>query len=294
MRHRRLNHKISCGYTDKARNIKKENSTQMDNSNITAHINQTLDLSENLSGHLRRREVQLLAALPFVRFPGDILEIGSFKGKSTIILAKSAAAAGLEKIHACDPLSLSCETDPSDATEDELPSIFYGNLKKYNVNEIVEFHQMKSGKLAESWNNPLKILWIDGDHTFNGVMSDFTLFKPYLTPGSIVCFHDVLHGFDGPIRTFMESVLLSGEFGDCGICGSIGWSQYTASQPVTGSQWKNKLSLYRKLARLVPYYIQENQGIQTNKRLRKLYKSLVPHGAVDPVKWVTQRNAFSA
>ena len=264
----------------------------MDNKTIGSHISQTLNYSENLSGHLRKREVQLLAALTFVRFPGDILEIGSFKGKSTIILAKSAKAAGLDKIYACDPLSLSCETDPSDATGEELPAIFYGNLDTHHVRQTVEFHQMKSEQLAESWNRPLKILWIDGDHTFKGVMLDFTLFKPYLTPGAIVCFHDVLHGFEGPIRTFMESVLLSDQFGDCGICGSIGWSQFTGNRPVTGGQWKSKLSLYRKLARLVPFYVQENQGLQTNKRVRNLYKSLVPHGAVDPIQWVCQRNLF--
>ncbi|MFA5904127.1 MAG: hypothetical protein WC836_09325 [Desulfobacula sp.] len=55
-----------------------------------------LKLSESLSGHLRKREVQFLATLPFLAIEGDILEIGSFKGKSTIILAKAAKAAGHE------------------------------------------------------------------------------------------------------------------------------------------------------------------------------------------------------
>jgi len=68
---------------------------------------------------------------------------------------------------------------------------------------------MKSHELSKSWDNPLKVLWIDGDHKYPGVLSDLMLFQDYLTSGAIVCFHDVLHGFEGPIRTFLEKVLLS-------------------------------------------------------------------------------------
>ena len=128
---------------------------------VKIQTDRLLKLSESLSGHLRKREVQFLATLPFLSVQGDILEIGSFKGKSTIILAKAAKAAGHEKIYACDPLLLSCSTDPTDATKEELPGTFYNNLKTYGVREQVEFFQMRSDKLAEIWDKPLKILWIE-------------------------------------------------------------------------------------------------------------------------------------
>lgn len=258
---------------------------------VKTQTDRLLKLSESLSGHLRKREVQFLATLPFLAIEGDILEIGSFKGKSTIILAKAAKAAGHEKIYACDPLSLSCSTDPTDAVKEELPDIFFNNLQKYEVREQVEFFQMRSDKLSEIWDKPLKVLWIDGDHTYEGVMNDILLFEKHLRPGAIVCFHDVLHEFEGPIRVFMEKILLSNQYGECGLCGSIGWGQFTGDYPITIGQWGSKLSNYNKLSRLMALVLKKNNGLKVNQYLRRLYRSLVPHGPISPESWVNQRNS---
>ena len=259
---------------------------------VKTQTDRLLKLSESLSGHLRKREVQFLATLPFLSMEGDILEIGSFKGKSTIILAKATEAAGHAKIYACDPLSLSCSTDPTDAVKEELPEIFYNNLQAYGVQARVEFFQMRSDKLAETWNKPLKILWIDGDHTYTGVLNDLTLFEKHLKPGAIVCFHDVLHEFEGPIRIFMEKILLSSQYGDCGLCGSIGWGQFIGERTVTEQQWRYKLSNYSKLSKLMVLVLKSNNGFKVNRHLRRFYRSLVPHGPIFPDDWIKRRNAF--
>ena len=52
------------------------------------------------------------------------------------------------------------------------------------------------------------MLWIDGDHTYHGTKVDFDLFSKFLSNGAIIAFHDVLGNFEGPIRVFMEDVLL--------------------------------------------------------------------------------------
>lgn len=254
-------------------------------------IGSLVDLSISLEGHLRKREVQFLASLPFIKTPGEILEIGSFKGKSTIVLAKSAQAAGMKKIVACDPLSQACETDPTDATGEELPDIFYSNLTRFHVAAMVQFHQVKSEALARTWTAPLKALWIDGDHTYAGAMADISLFETHLTTGAIVCFHDVLHGFEGPVRTFIEKILLSGSYGECGLCGSIGWGQFLGNRAATPSQWKNKLMLYTRLSRLVPFVIRKNQGMKTSDFMRRFYRSRIPHGPIDPESWINKMNA---
>ena len=202
-------------------------------------------------------------------------------------------AAGMKTIFACDPLSLSCSTDPDDAVKEELPQIFFNNLATWQVDSVVQFYQMKSESLSGSWDKPLKALWIDGDHTYNGVVLDLTLFKEHLVAGAVVCFHDVLHGFDGPIRVFMEQVLLSDDFGDCGLCGSIGWGQFTGGAKVSDHQWKNKLSLYAKLSRIIPFIYKKNKSIAVNEHLRRFYRSLIPHGTIDPVQWLSKRNSMT-
>lgn len=39
--------------------------------------------------------------------------------------------------------------------------------------------------------HPVDMLFIDGDHTFEGVKADFELYSPLVRPGGIVAFHDV-------------------------------------------------------------------------------------------------------
>ncbi|MCF8091006.1 MAG: class I SAM-dependent methyltransferase [Desulfotignum sp.] len=231
-----------------------------------------------------------MASLPFIAATGSILEIGSFKGKSTIILAKAAAAAGMKQIFACDPLSLTCETDPKDAFGEELPRLFHENLKQHNVQDIVQFYQIRATDLARIWDKPLKALWIDGDHTYAGTISDITLFERHLSKGGIACFHDVLHGFDGPIRAFTEKILLSESFGECGLCGSIGWGQFLDGSSATTTQWEKKLRLYTKLSRLLPFIIKKHTGIKINEPLRRFYRSMIPHSAIVPEAWIEKMN----
>jgi cephalosporin hydroxylase len=41
----------------------------------------------------------------------------------------------------------------------------------------------------------LDFLFIDGDHTFEGVAADFQLFAPLVRPGGIIAFHDIIPDF---------------------------------------------------------------------------------------------------
>jgi len=107
--------------------------------------------------------------------------------------------------------------------------------------------------LGPKWNRKLRLLWIDGDHTYAGAKLDFDMFSPFLSNGAIVAIHDVLHPHKGPIRVFMEDILLSGKFGLCGICGSIGWAQYLNDSQKTRLYFDHKIHLYKKLSKLVPH-----------------------------------------
>ncbi|HTZ17455.1 MAG TPA: class I SAM-dependent methyltransferase [Dissulfurispiraceae bacterium] len=249
-------------------------------------------LSKGLSGHLKEREVAFLSCLPFISAEGEILEIGSFKGKSTIILSLVAKAAGMKRIVACDPLLLSSPTDPKDADAESLPGIFRKNLEDYKLSSFVEFHQKKSSDLAAEWNRPIKALWIDGDHTYEGASLDIELFSPFLVEGGIICLHDVLHGHDGPIRAFIDRVVLSEKFINCGCCASIGWGQYVGGMKISEQCWSEKLRLYQRLSRLVPYFMRISHGVPIHNIVYKLTRAMVPHGAISPFKWVDKMNSL--
>lgn len=242
-----------------------------------------------LAGHMTAREVHfiaLVAALPTCA--GDILEIGSYKGKSTIILAKAAGLAGAGRVAAVDPLSVPASTDPRDVKPEELPAIFYGNLREHGVQDLVDFHQMTSAELGTTWSRPLRFLWIDGDHTWDGARTDFDTFQRFLQPGAIVAFHDVLHRFEGPLRAMAERVLVSPLFGACGVSGSIGWGQYLGDAPAAAPFASAKARLREQLLALLPYARAEAPYSPLNELLFKYYRARVPHAAVRAAAWARE------
>jgi hypothetical protein len=242
-----------------------------------------------VEGYLAPNEIKflaLLAAVPTAR--GEILEIGSFKGKSTIILAKSARLADKNAmVTAVDPMTAPSETDPDLRGAESSYADFQKNLEIHGANFSVDFYPLFSHELAREWSKPLRLLWIDGDHTYKGTRIDFEGFAPHLADKGIVAIHDVLHEFDGGIRIFMEHVLLSPNFGACGFCGSIAWAQYLDNKEEAAPYRAEKLKLYKKLARLIPYVVMRDGGVKGFEKKRyKLLRTMVPHGPVDPAKWV--------
>lgn len=253
-------------------------------------VSEAVSISKQLDGHLTDREVEFLAVLPFLETKGQILEIGTYKGKSTVVLANSAKATGHKIIYSCDPLTLPSETDPECAEISILPEILKNNLLQFGVENIVKFEQTLSKELAKKWNLPIKILWIDGNHTHSGSLNDLKAFEKFLEPGSIVAFHDVLHKFEGPIKVFVENVLSSEKYGDCGLCGSIGWGQFIGEFPIIGKQKNNKELIKKQLLRLIPHISKINGGSKINNLPFNIYRVIIPHGNINPTLWIQKRN----
>lgn len=213
-----------------------------------------------------------------------ILEIGSYKGKSTVGLASIAQRYGLGPVIAVDPHTAPAVTDYGHGSRQSSWEDFRGSLRQAGVEGSVEAHRAYSRDLARGWNRPIRFLWIDGDHTYRGAREDIGLFQKHLVPRGIVAFHDVLHSFEGPIRVFVEEVLDSDQFGPAGLCGSIGWAQL---RPEDGKQWsKARAQLAARLGRLIPFVRDGNSPTGLRKLRWKLWRGLVPHAAPDPAAWV--------
>ena len=241
------------------------------------------------TGYLSEREARFLMLLAACT-PADgvILEIGSFKGRSTVALASIAKHYDRGKVIAVDPHTAPSATDPDLQGQTTSFDDFLSNVHRAGVADVVEPHRMYSRELAPNFDRPIRVLWIDGDHTTEGAREDVKLFRPFLQPSGILAMHDVLGTWEGSLRVFCEDVLDSDDFGPAGFSGSIGWAQY---RPADGSAARFRLRrelLAIPARQLIPVAASGRGLVGFNKLRYKLWRPLAPHGDVDPAKWLRE------
>ncbi|MFZ0747124.1 MAG: class I SAM-dependent methyltransferase, partial [Terracidiphilus sp.] len=153
------------------------------------------------------------------------------------MLAKVAAHYGLGPVVAIDPHNFNSAELKDHRTVSGASSYqeFLSHLQAAGVSDVVEVHRAYSNDVAETWSRPIRFLWIDGDHSYQGAKADFDGFFHGMVSEGIVAFHDALHAFAGPIRVFVEDVLRSNRFGAAGFVHSIAWSQF---RPNDGTQYQ--------------------------------------------------------
>lgn len=159
----------------------------------------------------------LFAAAARAEGRGRIVEIGSWKGRSTVWLAAGARLAG-QQVFAIDPHAGSRE-DPAARTFDT----FASNMRRAGVHDIVTPLVMSSADAARQLAGGVEILFIDGDHSEAGANADLEIWLPRLVDGGTLLMHDVVSvSFTGPLRAFRRRICWSGEFRSIRRVGSMG------------------------------------------------------------------------
>jgi predicted O-methyltransferase YrrM len=99
--------------------------------------------------------------------------------------------------------------DPHRATDwndqgaiDSLPAL-KENLRWCGVERYVAIVRTTSVEAAANWRHPIDLLFIDGDHSYAGVKSDWELFSPHLTPFAFAIFHDTTWELNGAPKSEM-------------------------------------------------------------------------------------------
>jgi predicted O-methyltransferase YrrM len=68
------------------------------------------------------------------------------------------------------------------------------------------------------------LAFIDGDHSYDGVKTDFENLMPHLTHGAVILFHDAVNGAYGTcagVQSFTEELLKSGKVVRLGVADSM-------------------------------------------------------------------------
>jgi MMP 1-O-methyltransferase len=160
---------------------------------------------EGVGGWLTGKEGRLLYTLARrCTGRGVIVEIGSWKGKSTIWLASGSRRGAGATVYAIDP-----HTAESDnlATQSAVPTFaeFTDNIRRAGIADLVVPLVMTSADAAGDFDRPVELLFIDGAHDYASVALDFELWFPKLLDGGTIAFHDTV-AWEGPRRLVAECV----------------------------------------------------------------------------------------
>jgi predicted O-methyltransferase YrrM len=148
-----------------------------------------------LDGLISRDVGELLYAFAAL-VPADqaIVELGSYRGKSTCYLATGAAIDNSAPVYAVDAWSEEVSawraavlsTLPSPAFED-----FTAQLDKAGVSDGVHVIRSLTTLAAELYDGPpVGLLYIDGDHSREAVLADFRAWRRHLAPHAVIIFDD--------------------------------------------------------------------------------------------------------
>jgi predicted O-methyltransferase YrrM len=83
----------------------------------------------------------------------------------------------------------------------DLKEKFLKNMEMLGLSETINLLDMPNNEAIEKLSGiQIRFLFIDGDHTKEGVTKDIELFFPKLLPGALVVFDDFSEDFPGLIE----------------------------------------------------------------------------------------------
>ncbi len=123
---------------------------------------------------------------------GRIVEIGSFRGRSTIVLATAAVASA--EVIAIDPHAGNDrgpgEIDGFEAEADDDHDVFNANLAAAGVTDRVRHVRAFSDDAHEVVDGAVDVLYIDGAHRYAPALADIRSWGDRVTDGGTMLIHD--------------------------------------------------------------------------------------------------------
>lgn len=166
---------------------------------------------------------------------GPCLEIGSFCGKSTIYLGMACKAKGRTLFtvdYHCgseeqqpgqlyfDPELLNPET----GMVDSFPYL-RATIQRAALGDVVVLMVTTSQVAARDWATPLGMVFVDGGHAYDTVLTDYQCWHQHVIPGGFLAFHDIYldstKGGQAPYEVY-KLALASGLFDELPMTDALG------------------------------------------------------------------------
>jgi predicted O-methyltransferase YrrM len=171
-----------------------------------------------------------------------LLEVGTYCGRSTLLLADAAREAGTVAVtvdhhRGSEEQQPGWEyhdpevVDPELGLMDTLPT-FRRTLHRAGLEDWVIAMVGRSPQVAQVWGKPVGLVFIDGGHTDEHANGDYEGWAPHLAEGGLLAIHDVIpdpaSGGQAPYRVYLRA-LASGAFTETSHTDSLRVLRRTAS-----------------------------------------------------------------
>jgi MMP 1-O-methyltransferase len=189
-----------------------------------------------VKGFLDEREADCLYKLALeAGKKGPCLEIGSYCGKSSVYLG-TACKENSTVLFSIDHHGGSEEQQPGeeyfdqDLLDKETGKIdtlkhFRKTITDFDLEDTIIPVIGCSAKIGSVWKTPLSLIFIDGSHAYEAVLSDYEIWAINLIVGGYLLFHDIFSdpakGGQAPYLVYQKAVA-SGLYEEMPMCESMG------------------------------------------------------------------------
>lgn len=142
---------------------------------------------------------------------GDVVELGTWTGLTTCYLATACAVQGCGHVYTVDTFT---GTKEHGQTYDAIRRyggstwpVFTARVRRAGLQSRITALVGDSATRAATYpGRPIRLLFIDADHSYEGVARDFKAWWPLVAPGGLAVFHDYAMPEAG-VRRFVDQVV---------------------------------------------------------------------------------------
>lgn len=127
-----------------------------------------------------------------------IVELGSYRGKSSCFLADGSLAGNRVPVHCVDLWEIGGQWEdaqprrhgePLHQSDPSHHDVFRATTAPYAA--VIVEHNASTLDVAASWDGgPVGLLFVDADHRYESTLADLQAWEPHFAPGAMVAIHD--------------------------------------------------------------------------------------------------------
>jgi len=152
-----------------------------------------IEKARAIQGWMNPRELAFLFGIAHaIPHGGTVVEIGSWKGRSTVAICEGLKGASMYAVDTFGGDPDLMERYAEELQEDRVYKEFCDHTAAYAFLEVLRMTSSEASTRFE--DSSLDWVFIDADHTFDRVHEDISCWLPKVKPGGLISGHDYPYG----------------------------------------------------------------------------------------------------